>query len=492
MSVFSQGQVMLSLSLLSYRGFWNPKTDKQQAMASTLAAGLEQLETLRGDWKLVWGPGSYRYLGSAFDSSLMYVVQHTRQPSRYAIVVRGTNPVDMFDWLLGDFLPHRQVPWRSGDIDVAPGAKISLSTALGLKILLNMRAETDPGHTPGPGKFDFLLDLGARAVSSSKDGGQAAMSAAEKLMDATAVTPAYDKARELVSELLSYQKIFSLAEQVSSSAASILHNLLQGDEMMRMLSVRRRLVGMLDDSRDQMTETPAAMLMPGPDELRAMNLPGIGLLELLGSLSARHGDDLELFVTGHSKGGALAPVLAQFLADTQRNDELAIAPHYQWSPHSRAQIHCYAFAGPTPGNDAFASYFNQQLGRNFYRYANQLDIVTHAWRSEQLRKVAQIYGDAVSAPPGLDLLFTEMADEVEGLDYCHPGEDYQREDAAGTPLEKHVVEFSGPLRENNPSYLLQEIHQHVGAYIELLGLGKLIDLKDLIGTDMAGRVAVSP
>ena len=107
MSVFSLAQIMLSLSLLSYRGFWNPSTEKQQAMVATLEHGLEALEPLRGDWKLIWGPGSYRYLGSAFDSSMMYVVQHTREEARYAIVVRGTNPVDVFDWLLGE-LPGYQ------------------------------------------------------------------------------------------------------------------------------------------------------------------------------------------------------------------------------------------------------------------------------------------------------------------------------------------------------------------------------------------------
>ena len=111
MSVFSQAQVMLSLALLSYRGFWNPGSGNRQAAgAGGHVDGLDQLEPLKGDWNLLWGPGSYRYLGSVFDSSMMYVVQHRKRAGRYAIVVRGTNPVALFDWMLGDFLPHRQVP----------------------------------------------------------------------------------------------------------------------------------------------------------------------------------------------------------------------------------------------------------------------------------------------------------------------------------------------------------------------------------------------
>ena len=74
--------------------------------------------------------------------------------------MRGTNPVDIFDWLFGDFLPHRQVPWHPVDNGAAAGARVSLSTALGLKILLNMRAENVPETLAQPGRFDFLFDLG--------------------------------------------------------------------------------------------------------------------------------------------------------------------------------------------------------------------------------------------------------------------------------------------------------------------------------------------
>ena len=44
------------------------------------------------------------------------------------------------------------------------------------------------------------------------------------------------------------------------------------------------------------------------------------------------------------------------------------------------------------------------------------------------------------------------------------------------------MEFSGTLQQDNPSYVLQEIYQHVGAYVDLLGLGKLIKLQDLLGS----------
>ena len=74
-----------------------------------------------------------------------------------------------------------------------------------------------------------------------------------------------------------------------------------------------------------------------------------------------------------------------------------------------------------------------------------------------------------------------MAEEVANLDYCHPGEDYEEAGRMGKPPEKHVVEFAGPLKPNTPSYLLQELHQHIDAYILFMGLDKVTDLREILG-----------
>jgi hypothetical protein len=468
---FSQAQIMLSLSLLSYRGFWDTRVENRSAMADAIRGGLVAFRPLQGEWILVWGPGTYRYLGSVFDSAMMYVVRHRHHPSRYAIVVRGTNPVDIFDWLFGDFLPHRQVPWHPVDNGAAAGASVSLSTALGLKILLNMRAENVPETLAQPGRFDFLFDLGDRALTTTRD-------ATDQLAFDSA---AYDRIRRLSGKLLSYQRLWGIAEWLTGRVGSAMGDMLRLESIARMISLRQRLIRTLDNSLEKFAEVPVAMLSPGLEELARKQRPGIGLLELLGNLAAIHGDELELYVTGHSKGGALAPALALFLNDTQRNDEIPVRRHYRWNPGSRAAIHCYAFAGPTPGNTAFTDYFNRHLGRRFYRYANQLDIVTSAWQSDRLRTLPGIYGETVAPLPGLELVFGEMAEEVERLEYAHPGLDYPVTDVPGNRVEKHVIEFTGPLQAGNTSYLLQALYQHVEAYIDLLGLGKLIDLGDLLG-----------
>ena len=83
---------------------------------------------------------------------------------------------------------------------------------------------------------------------------------------------------------------------------------------------------------------------------------------------------IDVITTGHSLGGALAPALALWLLDTQT----------AWDPQGRATIYCEPSAGPTSGNDDFATYYELMLGLRTTRIVNSLDMVPHAWNAADL------------------------------------------------------------------------------------------------------------
>ncbi len=102
----------------------------------------------------------------------------------------------------------------------------------------------------------------------------------------------------------------------------------------------------------------------------------------------------EIFVTGHSLGGALTTVLAPWLVDrlSQRNAKNAVIP--------------YTYAGPTAGNAAFASFYTG-LFKNSYRYHNTIDTVPKAWAD--LLSIKSLYSSPGPACPwelkgGIDLV----------------------------------------------------------------------------------------
>src|SRR5262249_37844873 len=91
-----------------------------------------------------WGPATFRARTSLIDDAMMYVAKRedsSSGPARYAIAIRGTNPISLFDWVFGDFWVSLETNW--GPIaDVQP--KLSASTALGLAIIQNLASIKPP------------------------------------------------------------------------------------------------------------------------------------------------------------------------------------------------------------------------------------------------------------------------------------------------------------------------------------------------------------
>lgn len=164
---------------------------------------------------------------------------------------------------------------------------------------------------------------------------------------------------------------------------------------------------------------------------------------------------LSICVTGHSLGGALAPTLALWLKDIQ-NKCLS----------SQVKISSIAFAGPSPGNRAFADYFNSRLGNDFMRIANSLDVVTYAWETETLRKSFSAYFPPLLPSLPLAFLLKQLVDKSKGKDYKQIGEN---------PLI-----LPGELKLLALPYLVQAIYQHIQGYVNLLDMQDHIPIDDLI------------
>jgi hypothetical protein len=165
-------------------------------------------------------------------------------------------------------------------------------------------------------------------------------------------------------------------------------------------------------------------------------------------------EPVEVTVSGHSLGGALSPTLALWLLDTQK----------EWDHHTRAMISVYAYAGPTPGNDDFASYIDARLGDRLHRIANPLDVVTHAWNVDDLAELKALYTPEISR----DAFWDKAADFAIATTN---GISYRQIDPSPVLLDgkvkKDLVWRWAPRLVN---LVGQVLYQHTLAYFELLGL----------------------
>jgi len=113
---------------------------------------------------------------------------------------------------------------------------------------------------------------------------------------------------------------------------------------------------------------------------------------------------VQITVAGHSLGGALAPVVALWLADTAQGQQSS------WDPQRNATIGVDTFAGPTPGNLAFSLYAGIRFGRRLRPVYNSLDVVPHAWQEfgePSLSELFSIYAPDIA--PKIDLSYATLA-----------------------------------------------------------------------------------
>lgn len=113
-------------------------------------------------------------------------------------------------------------------------------------------------------------------------------------------------------------------------------------------------------------------------------VPNKTLTQFLETYSQANGA-LQIHVTGHSLGGALAPTLALWLADTRRD----------WDASGQSTIAVVSLAGPTAGNAAFAAYSDSRIGSSTTRLHNPYDVVPLAWNHATMGTIAGLYAPTI-------------------------------------------------------------------------------------------------
>ncbi len=438
MSAFTDDQVMLCLAGLAYRGFNDPAAGRfhTDVVRRAVMNGLDTLAPVAGEWELVWGPAAYRAPGSLLDDEMMYVVRQHRHPARYVVAIRGTNPVSAFDWVFGDLWSARTVAWRYGD----GSGRLSLSTALGLDILQGLRSD-------GPRQDERLwklVDARAADVPVLARGLVGRIGSLAQHL----IVPLRAPLAELV-ETLALQRSERAAPDGAAHVRA-LGALWKSHTRTLLLDLLDRASGLVGGQLD------LALLALLEDEARLRANLGVGtdLLTFLGGAVEDAGAAMEVVVTGHSKGGALASTVALWLAETQGRPTTSSE---RWDPSGRATVSCYSYAGPTAGDADFAAHSDRVIGSRCHRIANQLDVVPHAWTLTDLGKIPTLYDARTVAPlHGVEELVATISTLTQRLRYAHVG--------------NVVTHLQGTVDATKPLFFHQLAHQHMDAYLQLLDL----------------------
>jgi hypothetical protein len=218
-------------------------------------------------------------------------------------------------------------------------------------------------------------------------------------------------------------------------------------------------VDALDASSDDL-HLAVLRLLGGWAVIRSLATPGPNLVEFLRGQARVAQAPIEVVVAGHSKGGGLAPALALWLAETRQES---------WDPSGEAKVSCFAFAGPTAGNRAFANRLDSVLGARNRRVLNVLDVVPHAWvfrgngasGGMYVDDVPDLYPPPVHTIKTLSLLAEIVRSEVAQLDYAHP--------------VANVLELRSQPAAVGRSWFAQLTHQHTDAYVIEMGLADVMD-----------------
>ncbi len=163
-------------------------------------------------------------------------------------------------------------------------------------------------------------------------------------------------------------------------------------------------------------------------------------------------DEYTLITGGHSLGGALSPLVALWLKDTQST----------WDKDSKVtDFQSWPSAGQTPGLENFTTYYNSQIPKT-QRIFNSLDVVPHAFNKDTLEAAKTLYAPEINSDT-VDLLIDLRLYQIDPLVYTQIATtDYKLTGVLNKKIIDHLPLFDAV------NYFKQMIYQHVEAYFKLL------------------------
>ncbi|HEU4881103.1 MAG TPA: hypothetical protein VFT45_02625 [Longimicrobium sp.] len=184
-------------------------------------------------------------------------------------------------------------------------------------------------------------------------------------------------------------------------------------------------------------------------------------------LSGARSTSATLIFTGHSLGGALAPALALALFGAPSTGSL--------NPADWGAVYLYPTAGPTVGDQDYASFWNSvfppvtdssQLQWNQLVW-NTMDVVPHAWAN--ITALDKIYSPQISTSGCLGIIIAGLVLEV-----LEAGGTFVQPNNISLPGTFSVWSGSSSSSPMIPYFLVETLYQHVYAYFELLGVDELL------------------
>ncbi|MCW7549887.1 lipase family protein [Photorhabdus sp. APURE] len=200
------------------------------------------------------------------------------------------------------------------------------------------------------------------------------------------------------------------------------------------------------------------------NQIKSNNPPGYGesLTDAIDKIALKEGIQ-NITITGHSLGGILSSTIGLYLKR-----------RYFDKGNNNIRINVCAFAGPTAGNDIFASYsesiFNDisvvGYKSHFLRIHNSIDVVPLAWNTKDLEKIKAIY-------PVLTVTINALILSVLDKNYTQIFPDF--------PIHSQIPISPIMLFDD---LLINIVNQHIHAYTKEYGMSFItVDDNSTIPTD---------